>query len=192
MQESFIIVASAFIDCQRQIREKNMLTQFRNHYPHGSIVSELVAVEYGKYVVRTLIQIEGVTLASGLAAADTVEQAEDRARERSLAILDLSAPSAPPAPQVQEAPASAPAPLPPDPTTTDFQPSVSPADTEVIEAPPEPKDALSQNGFQLSQPEPEPLEEAEQPASFEDFTSVETILHRLPLPSKMSLALMKS
>ena len=98
MQESSIIVPSAFIDCQRHIREKNMLTQFRNCYPQGSIVSELVTVDHGKYVVRTLIQVEGITLASGLAAADTVEQAEDRARERSLAILNLTYPPQSPAP----------------------------------------------------------------------------------------------
>ncbi|MBR8829511.1 MAG: hypothetical protein DSM107014_16715 [Gomphosphaeria aponina SAG 52.96 = DSM 107014] len=66
-----------------------MLTQFRKHYPQGSLISELVTIDHGKYIVRTLVQIEGVTLASGLAAAETVEQAEDQARNRALAILDL-------------------------------------------------------------------------------------------------------
>ena len=68
-----------------------MLNQFRASYPQGSLISELVIIDRGKYLVRTLVQVEGITLATGLAAADTVEQAEDRARERALAALNLSA-----------------------------------------------------------------------------------------------------
>lgn len=118
-----------------------MLTQFRSHYPQGSIVSDLVTVEHGQYIVRTLIQVEGVTLASGLAAADTVEQAEDRARERSLALLNLSAPVSTPAP-LRKPMAQSP---PPAPST----------DTEPSEASLESKVTSRQNGF-LPQPEPEP------------------------------------
>ncbi len=67
-----------------------MLNQFRVLYPQGSIISELAAISNGKYVVRVLLQIDGVTLATGLAAAETVEQAEDRARDRALAIVNLN------------------------------------------------------------------------------------------------------
>ena len=67
-----------------------MLTQFRIRYPHGSLISELVEIDHGKYIVRALVQIEGVTIATGLAAADTIEQAEDNARNRALAIVDLN------------------------------------------------------------------------------------------------------
>ena len=67
-----------------------MFTQFRKYYPQGSLISELVTINHGKYIVRTLVQIEGVTLATGLAAAETVEQAEDRSRDRALTILDLN------------------------------------------------------------------------------------------------------
>jgi hypothetical protein len=66
-----------------------MLNQFRKRYPHGSLISELVQMDRGKYIVRALIQIEGVTIATGLAAADTVEQAEDSARNRALSLVDL-------------------------------------------------------------------------------------------------------
>ena len=69
-----------------------MLTQFRIRYPRGSLISELVKIDRGKYVVRVLVQVEGVTLATGLAAADTVEQAEDQARNRALAVVDLNPP----------------------------------------------------------------------------------------------------
>ncbi len=71
-----------------------MLTQFRIRYPRGSLISELVKIDRGKYVVRVLVQVEGVTLATGLAAADTVEQAEDQARNRALAVVDLNPPTA--------------------------------------------------------------------------------------------------
>ena len=67
-----------------------MFNQFRVRYPKGSSITELVTIKHGKYVVRALFQVEGVTLATGLAAADTVELAEDRARSRALAVLDIS------------------------------------------------------------------------------------------------------
>ena len=64
-----------------------MLTQFRICYPKGSLISELLTIDHGKYVVRVLVDVEGVTLATGLAAADTIEASEDRARNRALAVL---------------------------------------------------------------------------------------------------------
>jgi succinate dehydrogenase flavin-adding protein (antitoxin of CptAB toxin-antitoxin module) len=67
-----------------------MLTQFRKRYPQGSLISELVDIDRGKYIVRALVQVEGVTIATGLASCDTIEQAEDRARERALSLLDLN------------------------------------------------------------------------------------------------------
>ncbi|AFY77474.1 MAG: hypothetical protein IGR93_19585 [Hydrococcus sp. C42_A2020_068] len=66
-----------------------MLTQFRKRYPHASLISELVQIDRDKYIVRALVQVGGMTIATGLAAADTVEQAEDRARSRALAILEI-------------------------------------------------------------------------------------------------------
>jgi len=66
-----------------------MFSQFRIRYPNGSLISELVTVDHGKYIIRTLVQDQGVTLATGLAAADTVEAAEDRSRIRALEVLDL-------------------------------------------------------------------------------------------------------
>lgn len=67
-----------------------MLDRFRKCYPHGSLLSELVQIDHGKYIVKASIQVEGITLATGLAAADTVEAAEDRARERAIALIDLN------------------------------------------------------------------------------------------------------
>ena len=73
----------------RILSSKSMFTQFRIIYPNGGLISELVAVDHGQYIIRTLVQDQGVTLATGLAAADTVEAAEDRSRIRALEVLDL-------------------------------------------------------------------------------------------------------
>ena len=66
-----------------------MLTKFRNLYPQGSILSELIDIDRGIYIVRVSIQIDGVTLATGLAGAEVVEKAEDSARNRALQALVL-------------------------------------------------------------------------------------------------------
>ncbi|MCP2732693.1 hypothetical protein [Limnofasciculus baicalensis] len=66
-----------------------MLTQFRVCYPQGSLLSELLTIDRGMYIVRCLVQVEGTTLATGMAADQTVELAEDRARSRAIAALCL-------------------------------------------------------------------------------------------------------
>ena len=71
-----------------------MLTQFRVRYPQGSLISDLVRVDRGKYIVKATVEVDGITLASGMAAAETVEKAEDLARERALAIVNLDTPPA--------------------------------------------------------------------------------------------------
>lgn len=67
-----------------------MLAQFQSLYPNGSLISELVEIFQGKYIVRASVQIEGVTRATGMAAAETVEAAEDQARTRALMVLGIS------------------------------------------------------------------------------------------------------
>ncbi|MEA5596385.1 hypothetical protein [Rivularia sp. UHCC 0363] len=64
-----------------------MLAQFQSLYPTGSLISELVEIYNGKYIVRSSVQIEGVTRATGMAAAETVEEAEDKSRIRALMVL---------------------------------------------------------------------------------------------------------
>lgn len=66
-----------------------MFNEFRVRYPKGGLISELLTIDRGKYFVRVLVEVEGVTLATGLAAADTVELAEDQARGRALAVLGI-------------------------------------------------------------------------------------------------------
>jgi len=81
-----------------------MFEQFRAHFPQGSLISELIQIDHGKYIVRAIIQNEGLTLASGLAAADTVEQAEDKARTRALAVFDITLAPAEASPTLSQKP----------------------------------------------------------------------------------------
>ncbi|MBE9006350.1 hypothetical protein IQ259_15100 [Fortiea sp. LEGE XX443] len=76
-----------------------MLAQFQSLYPNGSLISELVDIFQGKYIVRASVQIDGVTRATGLAAAETVEAAEDQARTRALMVLGVTS-----SPQTQAEP----------------------------------------------------------------------------------------
>ena len=69
-----------------------MLESFRSSYANAGLISELLTIDSGKYVVRVLVVIDGATRSSGMAAADTLEVAEDRARERALAGLAMSKP----------------------------------------------------------------------------------------------------
>lgn len=66
-----------------------MLAQFQARYPTGSLISELLTIYQGKFVVRVLAQVEGITRATGLAAAETLESAEDRARSRALEVMAI-------------------------------------------------------------------------------------------------------
>lgn len=66
-----------------------MLSIFRSRYPTGRLISELATVHNGKYIVRTLVQVNGENIGSGLAAAETVELAEAKARKRAIENLEL-------------------------------------------------------------------------------------------------------
>ncbi|MBE9188049.1 hypothetical protein IQ270_26255 [Microcoleus sp. LEGE 07076] len=67
-----------------------MFAQFRALYPAGQLICELLTIHNGKFVVRCLVQVDGKTLATGMSAAESVEDAEDRARSRSIAVLGFS------------------------------------------------------------------------------------------------------
>ncbi len=67
-----------------------MLAQFQSLYPTASLITELLQIYQGKYIVRSSVQIEGVTRATGMAAAEVIEEAEDRSRARALMVLAMS------------------------------------------------------------------------------------------------------
>jgi hypothetical protein len=66
-----------------------ILAKFRHKYPQGSLVSELIEIDRGTYIVKALVQIDNLVLATALAGAATVEAAEDAAKERAIATLFL-------------------------------------------------------------------------------------------------------
>ncbi|MEB3310701.1 MAG: hypothetical protein VKJ02_10760 [Snowella sp.] len=124
-----------------------MLNQFRLHYPQGSLISELVRIDHGLYIVRSLVQVEGVTLATGLAAATTIEAAENQARLRALDLLHLDAtssaiaktqPETPqePIPSVTEAVQAQPVPPPPAPVEKKIATKAAKPKPEPVIAPP--------------------------------------------------------
>lgn len=67
-----------------------MLAQFQSLYPQGSLITELLQIYHGKYIVRASVQIEGVIRATGMACAETLEEAEDRARNRALSVVGIT------------------------------------------------------------------------------------------------------
>lgn len=59
-------------------------------YPAGSLTSELLTIHQEHYVIRALVQVGGMTLATGMASATNIEQAEDRAKVRALTTLGMN------------------------------------------------------------------------------------------------------
>jgi len=65
------------------------MAQLQARYPNASLIAEFVTVHQEHLVVRALVQVGGVPLATGMAAATDIEQAEDRAKVRALAALGI-------------------------------------------------------------------------------------------------------
>ena len=63
------------------------LEKFRTQYPEGCLSADLVSVHDGQYIVRAIVSNGGVPLATGLAASVDVQIAEDKARDRAIALL---------------------------------------------------------------------------------------------------------
>jgi len=71
-----------------------LITSLRQTYPKASLVSELLNIHDGLYLVRVSVTVDKLCLAQGLAAQATLESAEDLATTRALEKLVL--PSLPP------------------------------------------------------------------------------------------------
>jgi hypothetical protein len=87
-----------------------LFVQLQSRYPTSALLTELVQVQDGQYIVKAIVQISGSAIASSMAAASTVEQAEDQARSRVLALLGVGSsingvvPSPPPIPALDPLP----------------------------------------------------------------------------------------
>lgn len=117
-----------------------MLAQFHSRYPTGSLISELLTIYQGKFVVRVVVQIDGVTRASGMAAAETLESAEDKARSRALAAMPIEQTPSSPITTIPNQPAPAVIPEPPlpkvfvsEPVAQIFNPSPAWSPTEPVQ-----------------------------------------------------------
>ena len=141
-----------------------MFNHFRTYYPQSNLISELVKIDRGQYIVRAIATANNITLATSFGTAATIEQAEDIARARLLAFMDIppadassvaqqatphktATPASPPPeppPVVKKAPPEPdPTPVvtapPPEPTPVVTEPSPEPEPTPVVKkAPPEP------------------------------------------------------
>lgn len=158
-----------------------MLSKFRSRYPQASLISELLQIDHGKYIVRVSIVLEGKTL-TGLAAMDTVEAAEDQARLRALALLEDEA-------QTTESPTVVVPVAKSQAKTKTEKPqespltlvSTAPEPLKLVEPEPEP--------LQLVEPEPEPLQLVE--PTPEPLQLVEPELEPLPLVEPEPLELVE-
>ena len=108
-----------------------MFAEFRALYPAGQLICELLTVHHGKFVVRCLVQVDGKTIATAMSAAESVEDAEDRARLRAIAVLGFAAPdrasaSVSPAPVAPVAPVAAVPVSPPDAVPVPVRPALDP------------------------------------------------------------------
>lgn len=74
-----------------EMNAPGLLMQLQARYPLSSVVTELVQIHDGAFVVRATVQVQGQAIATGMAAAATVEAAEDQARLRVLAWLGIGA-----------------------------------------------------------------------------------------------------
>lgn len=128
-----------------------MLAKFRHRYPQGSLVSELIEIDRGTYIVKASVQIDNIVLATALAGGASVEAAEDAAKERAIATLfldnqpqpNLTASSSSNQSQMSSAPPPVPAPP--------------------IASPPAELDSSNHQTVNFSKPQPEPVASSPKP-----------------------------
>jgi len=68
----------------------SLFVQLQNRFPSSSLLTELVQVQATTVMVRAIVQIGEKPLATAMAAAPTVELAEDQARLRVLRLLGIA------------------------------------------------------------------------------------------------------
>jgi hypothetical protein len=78
-----------------------MFDRFRKKYPQGSITSSLIQIHNDRYIVSVSIKVDGVILATTLAADEQIQVAEAQATDQAIArigaapLADLSGASPP-------------------------------------------------------------------------------------------------
>ena len=69
-------------------------TQLQKQYPTSALVTELVQIHQERFIVKAIVQISGVAIATSMAESASLETAEDQARLRVLDLLGISVISA--------------------------------------------------------------------------------------------------
>ncbi len=69
-----------------------MFDLFRQKYPQGSITSSLIQIHNDQYIVSVSIKVDGVVLATTLAADEQIQVAEAQATAQALQTLHLGEP----------------------------------------------------------------------------------------------------
>lgn len=147
-----------------------LFLQLQTRYPTSSLTTELVQIHDGWFIVRAIVQVNTTPIATGLAAASVLEQAEDQARLRVLNVLGI-APATAESSQPVSTPAYEPAPLE---TLTELAPAPSYQNGRPQAQPHIVEPALAESPF------PATLPSLDLPASF-------TALPNVP-PSSKALA----
>ncbi|MEN9229354.1 MAG: hypothetical protein Q6L68_00485 [Thermostichus sp. DG02_5_bins_236] len=73
-----------------------MIQHFRDRHPMGSLLTDLLRVEEGIYIVKAQVMVNNTVLGSGIAGSNTVEEAEDAALKRALNHAGFGRPVTPP------------------------------------------------------------------------------------------------
>ncbi|MBW4535398.1 MAG: hypothetical protein KME09_15795 [Pleurocapsa minor HA4230-MV1] len=140
-----------------------ILAKFRHKYPQGSLVSELIEIDRGTYIVKAIVQIDNLILATALAGAATVEAAEDAAKERAIASLFLDR-----QPNVSSLLTQ------PDPAKVQPQPETSSSINSEIKS----EKTSNHQIVNFSKPQAEPAIESQN--SFPDLTPVTAVEAQIP------------
>jgi hypothetical protein len=69
-----------------------LFLQLQTRFPGSGLITELVQIHAGVFIVKAVVMTGGTPLASALSAAEAVEVAEDQARLRVLGFLGIVAP----------------------------------------------------------------------------------------------------
>jgi hypothetical protein len=79
-----------FTSSRSAFSSQGWLIQLRAHHPKGCLLSELLQIHDGNYIVRAMVQVDGVTIATAMAGDITIDGAEDQARTRVLEVLGIA------------------------------------------------------------------------------------------------------
>lgn len=116
----------------------SLVTAFRQQFPEGSILSELLTLHDGLFIVRVSVMVRGTPLSQALGSNTSLELAEDIACNRALERLELNAPQAHQQPLSSATPQPSPEHQPPahsSPTVLDAEKAVPANHSQKIDLP---------------------------------------------------------